>query len=138
MMLWLVALTASTCIAQHVKPVLLPDSDFEFLTSRSWMEYAVESMELRPLLEQTIEDLQNEILAANDQIYYRDMTLQNLENDVTRLNRLVDTVGGQFDLSQNSLDLVEDAYRKAIRWRNVGLGSSITFAVVLSAVLLFK
>lgn len=137
-MLWLVALTASTCIAQHVKPVLLPESDFEFLTSRSWMEYAVESMELRSLLKQTIDDLQNEILAANDQILYRDRTLQNLEIDIDRLNRLVDTIGGQFDLSQNSLDLVEDAYHKALRWRNVGLGGSITFAVVLSAILILK
>ncbi len=137
-MLWLVALTASTCIAQHVKPVLLPESDFEFLTSRSWMEYAVESMELRSLLEQTVDDLQNEITTANDQIYWRDMTLQNWEAEVDRLNRLVDTVGAQFDLSQNSLDLVEEAYRKAVMWRNVGLGSSITFAVVLSAVLLLK
>ena len=137
-MLWLVALTASTCIAQHVKPVLLPESDFEFLTSRSWMEYAVESMELRSLLEQTVDDLQNEITTANDQIYWRDMTLQNWEAEVDRLNSLIDTVGAQFDLSQNSLDLVEEAYRKAVMWRNVGLGSSITFAVVLSAVLLLK
>lgn len=102
------------------------------------MEYAVESMELRSLLEQTVDDLQNEITTANDQIYWRDMTLQNWEAEVDRLNSLIDTVGAQFDLSQNSLDLVEEAYRKAVMWRNVGLGSSITFAVVLSAVLLLK
>lgn len=137
-MLWLVALTASTCIAQHVKPVLLSESDFEFLTSRSWMEYAVESMELRSLLEQAIGDLEYEIMTANDQIFFRERTILNLEMDVDRLNRLVDTIGGQFDLSQNSLVLVEDAYRKALRWRTVGIGGSITLAVVLSAVLILK
>lgn len=102
------------------------------------MEYAVESMELRSLLKQAIGDLEYEITAANDQIFFRERTILNLEMDVDRLNRLVDTIGGQFDLSQNSLVLVEDAYRKAIRWGNVGIGSSITLAVVLSAVLILK
>lgn len=131
-MLLLSMLTVSTSLAQttSVKPIVLPDSTQAYIVIRPWMEFALRRIELAPLQEIAIENLRNELVAADDQLAQRDMYITNLEMDNARLGDIVDLSEVQLGISEESVVMVEKAYKRAKLWRNVTGLATIVIGIV--------
>lgn len=125
-------LTVSTSLAQttSVKPIVLPDSSQAYIVIRPWMEFALHRIELAPLQEIAIEDLRNELVAADRQLAQRDMYITNLEMDNARLGDIVDLSEVQLGISEESVVMVEKAYKRAKLWRNVTGLATIVIGIV--------
>lgn len=130
----LIWLTAYSAQAQtyHVKPIiLLPDSTEAYQVTRPWLVFALRRIQTASLQEFVIDGLEDEVVAAEDQLYYRDMTIKNFEVDNERLTALLDVNELQREQYEIQVQVLEDAYRRARLWRNLGGAGMVAFGVLL-------
>jgi len=132
-MISLVALTAFSSLAQtsSVTPIILvPDSTEGYRVTRPWMEWALHEIEMVPLQLLAIDDLREEVVAAGDQVFYRDMTIENLVSQSILLEAELLLAQEQIDITQESVAALAEARRRASLRSKVAGAAAVVLGVI--------
>lgn len=123
-------LIASTALAQSsIRPIQV-DSVKGYFVTRSFLEVAVEKMELAPLQQRALFALRAEVTAATRQVAARDEVISRMEADVRLLQQIGDERTFQRDELQGNVDLLRKKYRRMRWWRPLALGASAAAALL--------
>ena len=80
------------------------------------MEWALHEIELASLQALAIDELRNELDAADDQLYIYDMATENLTRQIDMLETELILAQEQLNLTQRSVDTLAQARRRASFW----------------------